>query len=148
LDAFPNVHFEGQIERIQSVANQRNTRDPLKYFEGDVVLDIPPEFLEGLRPGLSVTVEIEVGQWEDVVVLPKTTVHLRGTDFVVFVKDRETFKELEIDILASDYGFYVVEGVAEGLSVSLQHPSEKRQLVLPDLNAPPASTRSPRFVDY
>ena len=78
--------------------------------------------------------------------VPKSAVIRRDTDFVVFVKRGEEYKEQKVEITATDYGFHVIEGLEEGDEVCLQHPYDDLKLQLPDFSTSPSSSRRPRFV--
>jgi hypothetical protein len=145
LEAFPHMKFGGRIESIDRVAKQITRRDPRKYFECAVLLDVPVELIDQLKPGLALKAEIEVNKWEDVIVLPKSALIANDTDFTVFVQESDDYREKPVEILASDYGFSVVKGLKEKDLVCLQHPYESQQLVLPDFSAPSSQTQSRRF---
>lgn len=145
LEAFPHVKLRGRIESIDRVAKQITRRDPRKYFECAVLLDVPAELIDELKPGLALEVEIEVDKWENVVVLPKSALIAKDATFTVFVQESDDYREQPVEILASDYGFSVVKGLEEEDIVCLQHPYESQQLVLPDFSAPSSQTQSRRF---
>ena len=146
LRAFPGQTFSGRIKRVTTVAAQISRQDPRKYFLCDVVLDVPLQVMEELKPGIQLTATIELGQRKGVLVVPKSAVIRRDTDFVVFVKRGKEYVEEKVGIADTDYGFHVIEGLEEGDEVCLQHPYDELKLHLPDFSTPPSSTRRPRFV--
>ena len=148
LAAFPQEVFEGTIEKVDKIAKQRDQKDPRKYFTCEVSLDVAPETLSRLKPGMKVTAEIEVGRQTDALVLPKSAVVKKEDIFVVFLRENEEYVEKEVDILDSDHGFYVVAGISEGVEVCLRHPYEDENLHLPDFNAPSAATQRRRFAVF
>jgi multidrug efflux pump subunit AcrA (membrane-fusion protein) len=148
LDAFSDMQFSGVVEKVARVAKQRDREDPRKYFECDVLLDVPIEMMTRLKPGMRVVAEIEVHQTEGGMILPKSAVIKQDNAFVVYVREKDDYREHPVKILASDHGFYEIDGIDEGAEVCLQHPFEDRQLVLPDFSAPRAPTQSQRYVIY
>ncbi len=146
LTAFPEITLPGQVKQIARVAEQVDREDPRKYFECDLLLDVPVDLMTDLKPGMKFRAEIIVGDWEEAFLLPKSAVFRRDSTWFVFVKSGEEYVEREVKMLAGDHGFYLLEGLEEGKQVCLQHPFEDQKLVLPDFNAPPAAVRQQRFV--
>ena len=148
LEAFPQEVFEGTIEKVDKIAKQRDQKDPRKYFTCEVSLDVAPETLSRLKPGMKITAQIEVGRQADALVLPKSAVVKKDDTFVVFLRENTEYVEKEVKILDSDHGFYVVAGISEGAEVCLRHPFEDENLHLPDFNAPTAATQQRRFAIF
>lgn len=146
LTAFPELSLSGKVRQISRVAEQLDREDPRKYFECDLLLEVPVDLMTSLKPGMKFRAEIVVGDWEEAFLLPKSAVFRRDGTWFVFVKGEEEYVEREVQVLASDHGFYLLEGLEEGRQVCLQHPFEDQKLVLPDFNAPPAAVRQQRFV--
>ena len=146
LNSFPGHTFPGKIKQVANVAAQISRQDPRKYLLCDVILDVPLEVMEQLKPGIQLVATIELSRRRGVLVVPKSAVIKKDSDFVVFVKRGEEYVEEKVRISGTDYGFYVIEGVEEGVEVCLQHPYDELKLHLPDLSTPPAPTQRPRFV--
>jgi len=146
LTSFPEMALTGTVKQIARVAEQQDKEDPRKYFECDLLLEVPVELMTDLKPGMKFQAEIVIGDWEEAFLLPKSAVFRRDSTWFVFVKSGEEYVEREVQVLASDHGFYLLEGLEEGKQVCLQHPFEDEKLVLPDFNAPPAAVRQQRFV--
>ena len=147
LEAFPELEFEGKVDKVARIAKQLNREDPRKYFECDVLLEVPMDMMSRMKPGMAAVSEIEIKQ-EEGFILPKSAVIKKDSAFVVFLREGEEYREVSVEIVASDHGFYEVNGVEEGAEVCLRHPYEDRQLVLPDFSAPRAPTRMQRYVIY
>ncbi len=145
LDAFPSRVFGGVIQKVDPVAQQFSQKDPRKYFTCDVILDVPTEMMERLKPGMAVHAQIEAGLWKDAAVLPKSAIVKQDNKFVAFVKTPTGYISKEVKIVDGDYGFYVVDGIESGDLVCLQHPFEKQRLHLPDFSAPTTSTQGRHF---
>ena len=148
LDAFPGESFSGEIDKVDKIARQRHSRDPRKFFLCEARLDVSPDFLEKLNPGMRFSAEIELGERSNAVVIPRSAVIKKDSEFVVFVREGGEYLEKEIEIVDSDFGFHVVQGVAAGTRICLRHPLEDQSLHLPDFSSPTASTQRRRFVPF
>ncbi|RPI22401.1 MAG: efflux RND transporter periplasmic adaptor subunit [Acidobacteria bacterium] len=145
LSAFPGSRVTGTVTKVATAAQQFNRDDPRKYFVCDVVLDVPSDMMQRLKPGMKIKGEIEIGKRDKSIVLPKSAVIKKGSEFVVFVKKGDKYLERKVKILDGDYAFYLVEGVNGSEEVCLQHPFEKQKLRLPDFSAPTPATQGRRF---
>jgi multidrug efflux pump subunit AcrA (membrane-fusion protein) len=148
LDAFPAMEFSGKVDQVARIAKQIDRDDPRKYFECDVLLAVPLEMMSRLKPGMRVVSEIEVHKSDASLVLPRSAVIKKDNAFFVYVREEDNYREYPVRILASDHGFYEIDGIDEGAEVCLQHPFEDRQLVLPDFSAPRAPTQRQRYEIY
>ena len=148
LKAFPQELFEGTIEKVDKIAKQRDQKDPRKYFACEVSLEVSPETLGRLKPGMKLTAQIEVEMKSGALVVPKSAVIKRDDGFVVFLRQDQEYVEQEVSIVDSDHGFYVVEGISEGVEVCLRDPYQDENLHLPDFNAPSAATQQRRFAVF
>lgn len=146
LSAFPGTELIGKLRQVARIAKQLDQNDPRKYFECEVLLDVPSEILERLKPGMKLKANIEVRTWEASVVLPKSAVIKDDSGWKVFVRTEADYAEKPVTIEASDHGFYIVSGLEEGNLVCLRHPFEDQKLTLPDFNAPAAAASQSRFV--
>jgi HlyD family secretion protein len=146
LDAFPDRAFEGRMMQVARIAKQIQRGDPRKYFECDVLLEVSPDEIEMLKPGMSLRAEVEVDRRDGAFVLPKSALQRKEDGWVVFLSREGEYVETPVEILGSDHGFHLVSGLEEGDRVCLQHPFEQQRLVLPDFSAPSAPARTERFV--
>ena len=146
LDAFPSQIFPGQVEWVSRIAEQRSRRDPRRYLTCTVSLQVPPEVMSRLKPGMRLDGEIQVEHREQAFVLPKSAVFKEENQFMVFLKEGEEFKENPIRIVDSDHGFYVIEGVEAGHEVSLRNPFRRQDLHLPDFSGPTTANQNRRFI--
>ena len=104
--------------------------------------------MEQMKPGMKLRAEIEIARHKGALVLPKSAVIQKETEFIVFIKEDEHYVERKVEILGGDHAFYVVNGIEDGTVVGLGHPFEKLQLHLPDFNGPAATTQGRRFVIF
>lgn len=148
LDAFPEEDFSGEIDKVDKIARQRHPRDPRKYFLCEARLDVSPDSLEKLNPGMRFSAEIELGEKCDAIVIPKSAVIKKDSEFVVFVREGDEYLEKKIEIVDSDFGFHLVQGLAAGTRICLRHPREDQSLHLPDFSSPTASTQRRRYVPF
>ena len=148
LDAFPGENFSGEIDKVDKIARQRHPRDPRKFFLCEARLDVSPDSMEKLNPGMKFSAEIELGEKSGVVVIPRSAVIKKDSEFVVFVREGDEYLEKRIEIVDSDFGFHVVQGVAAGTRICLRHPLEDQRLHLPDFSSPTASTQRRRYVPF
>jgi hypothetical protein len=148
LNAIPGRVFAGTIQQVATAAQQLARRDPRKYFGCEVVLDVPLELMQQLKPGMRLTGKILAGQRTSALVVPKSAVFKKESEFVVFVKHADKYNEQKVKILDTDHGFHVIDGAREGDEVCLRHPYEKQKLHLPDFSAPSAATQNRRFVVF
>ncbi len=148
LDAFPGESFSGEIDKVDKIARQRHPRDPRKYFLCEARLHVSPESMEKLNPGMRFSAEIELGEKTGVIVIPRSAVIKKDSEFVVFVREGGEYLEKRIEIVDSDFGFHVVQGVAAGTRICLRHPLEDQRLHLPDFSSPTASTQRRRYVPF
>lgn len=145
LNAFPGYQVTGTVMKVATAAQQLNRDDPRKYFVCDVVLDVPIDMMHRLKPGMKIRGEIQIASREKSIVLPKSALIKKGSDFIVFVKKDDKYLERKVKILDGDYAFYLVDGVKGGEEICLQHPFEKQKLRLPDFSAPSPATQGRRF---
>lgn len=148
LDAFPGENFSGEIDKVDKIARQRHPRDPRKFFLCEARLHVSPESMEKLNPGMRFSAEIELGEKTGVIVIPRSAVIKKDSEFVVFVREGGEYVEKKIEIVDSDFGFHVVQGVAAGTRICLRHPLEDQRLHLPDFSSPTASTQRRRYVPF
>ncbi len=145
LDSFPGYQVMGTVTKVATAAQQFNRDDPRKYFVCDVVMDVPLDMMHRLKPGMKIRGEIEIANRPNSIVLPKSALIKKGSEFIVFVKKDEKYLERKVKIVDGDYAFYLVDGVKGGEEVCLQHPFEKQKLRLPDFSAPSPATQGRRF---
>ena len=148
LDALPGETLSGEIDNVDKIARQLHPRDPRKFFICEARLDISPDSLEELNPGMRFSAEIELGKNSDAIVIPRSAVIKKDSEFVVFVREDGEYLEKKIEILDSDFGFHLVQGLAAGTHICLRHPREDQRLHLPDFSSPTASTQRRRYVPF
>lgn len=148
LEAYPGRRFTGTINQVARVARQISRKDPRKYFSCDVDLQVPLEIMKELKPGLEMEAQIVTASYSGALVVPKSAVFKEESRFVSFVQTESGFEKRPVEIVDSDFGYYVVKGLKAGDGVCLRHPFEDQKLRLPDFNAPTAPTQNRRFIIF
>ncbi len=147
VPALPENSFTGRVIQVARIAKQVQRENPRKYFESEILLDVPMDQIERLKPGMRVQAEIELQRLESAFVVPRSSVIRKDGGWVVFVAEAGGYREQSVQIRAGDHGFYLVEGLREGMVICLRHPFEDQKLVLPDFNLPAAAGQE-RFIIY
>ena len=145
VNALPEKSFTGRVATLAATSRQISRKDPRKYFECQVDLNVSTEILSFLKPGMRVQGQIATEVNEHALVLPRSAVFREEEQFVVFTQEETSYKRNEVEILGGDHGFYVVEGLEEGQLACLKHPFDRSRLRLPDFNAPSTSSVERRF---
>ncbi len=148
LHAFPGQKLNGTVGQLAKIAQQKSRSDPRKYFMATVTLDAPLDTMQRLKPGMRFRGSILIAHRQSAFVVPRSAVFKQDDNFLVFLQKPQEFEERRVEILESDHGFYLIEGVKEGEEVCMRHPFQAQQLHLPDFNAPSAASQSRRFVMF
>ncbi len=146
LGSFPGQIFSGSVKSVAKAPQQQSRNDPRKYFSCQVVLDVPIDVMRKLKPGMRILGEIEIAERREAFIVPKSAVIRKDEEFAVYLAKAEEFERRLIEIVDSDHGFYIIQGVSGGDRLALRNPFEDQQLHLPDFNAPAARTSGRRFI--
>ena len=110
----------GTVSEIGSVAQSTSWRDPVRRF--DVVVQIDDR-VEGLRAGVTVEVEINLGDIDGILYVPVQAIASTGAGFSVYVLEGGTVKRRRVKLGRSNEQFVqVLEGLAEGDEALLTNP--------------------------
>jgi multidrug efflux pump subunit AcrA (membrane-fusion protein) len=113
----PNGTVEAQVSSVASVAapGSRWTGNIVNY---DTIVKLPE--LEGLKPGMSVEVEVIVAQYEDVLTIPVAAVIETEEGSYCWAKTPEGPERLSLEIGDTNDAFTIVEaGLTEGDEIYL-----------------------------
>ena len=146
LNAMPEKSFSGRVATLAATSRKVSRKDPRKYFECQIDLDVPTEILHSLKPGMRAQGQIQTEVKEQALILPRSAVFKEEDQFVVFTEEDGAYKRNEVEILGADHGFYIVGGLEAGQQACLRHPFARNQLHLPDFNAPSRASRGRRFI--
>lgn len=112
--------YRGTVTDIGSVAQSQSWRDPIRRF--DVVVQIEDR-VQGLRAGITVEVEIDLGEIGATLFVPLQAVSSSGSGYFVFLKDSGGVKKRRVRLgVANEQFVQVLEGLAEGDEILLVNP--------------------------
>lgn len=120
LPSNSSQRFEGQVSEIGSVAESGSWRDRVRRFDVNVQI---VESVKNLRAGVTVEVDIELGNLSNVLYVPLQSVSPSGGGFHVFVKEGDEVKKRRVRLGgANDQFVEVTGGLEEGDRVLLVNP--------------------------
>jgi len=127
LDPFPGQEFTGKVKTIDNLARPIDQGSPVKYFQVIVSLDkTDPELM---KPGVKLKAQIRAGEMKSVIVVPRSAVVKKDSDFAVYVrKSLGQFEPVKVKLGQGDLIQVVVtEGLQAGQSLALNPPDVKRE---------------------
>ncbi|HKQ80302.1 MAG TPA: HlyD family efflux transporter periplasmic adaptor subunit [Blastocatellia bacterium] len=126
LDPFPGQEFTGKVKTIDNLARPVDQGSPVKYFQVIVALDKTDPNL--MKPGVKLKAQIRAGELKSVIVVPRSAVIKKDSDFAVYVhKSPGQFEPVKVKLGQGDLIQVVVtEGLQAGQSLALNPPDVKR----------------------
>jgi len=126
LDPFPGQEFTGKVKTIDNLARPIDQGSPVKYFQIIVTLDKTDREL--MKPGVKLKAQIRAGELKSVIVVPRSAVIKKDSDFAVYVhKSPGQFEPVKVKLGQGDLIQVVVtEGLQAGQSLALNPPDVKR----------------------
>ncbi|MGP0069636.1 MAG: efflux RND transporter periplasmic adaptor subunit [Isosphaeraceae bacterium] len=123
FEALPNVVLEGSVSSVNQIPVQQSDRgEDIRYFQSIVKLDRSGE---GLKPGMTAQVEIELGPRENVLAVPHEAVVLEHNRKVCYVPRADHLEPREVKVgQGTTEWIEVTEGLAEGEEVALNPPNQ------------------------
>lgn len=127
LDPFPGVTFTGKVKSIDNLARPIDRDSPVKYFQTVVSLDKNDAAL--MKPGVKLKAEISASSLQSVVVVPRSAVIKKESDYFVYiVKGAGQFEPVKVKLGQGDMIQVVVtEGLQTGQTLALNPPDVKRE---------------------
>lgn len=120
VDSYEGRRLEAKVQKIATVASERDWRSDIKKFE--VILALEKNELP-LKPGLTVKAEVLVGEVEDVLTVPLQAVFVKEGRYFVFADGGGRPERREVSLGESNQSAIVVrEGVREGDRILLWNP--------------------------
>lgn len=120
IDAFPDMTFEGKVERVASMATKKDWDAKIKTFETIVSLK---EMDERMRPGMTCQVDIIIQKIPDVVSVPIESVFERDGTTVVYVMGSRSAKKREVELGERNTTHIIVtKGLSQGERIALRDP--------------------------
>jgi multidrug efflux pump subunit AcrA (membrane-fusion protein) len=127
LDPFPGQEFTGKVKTIDNLARPIDQGSPVKYFQVIVSLDkTEPELM---KPGVKLKAQIRAGELKSVIVVPRSAVVKKDSDFAVYVRRSPgQFEPVKVKLGQGDLIQVVVtEGLQAGQALALNPPDVKRE---------------------
>jgi len=117
LDAYPELHFPGRIERVNAVASPSSNSNRIRYFTVvTAVIGSDPKLL----PDLTAAVDVQLETQENVLLLPRNAVVFQEGQALVEVLDNGGSEVREIKTGSVNECEIIVEsGIDEGTTVAL-----------------------------
>src|SRR5215470_1046109 len=127
LDPFPGQEFTGKVKSIDNIARPIDQGSPVKYFQVIVSLDKTDPNL--MKPGVKMKAQIRASELKSVIVVPRSAVVKKDSDFAVYVRRSPgQFEPLKVKLGQGDLIQVVVtEGLQAGQSLALNPPDVKRE---------------------
>ncbi len=127
LDPFPGVTFTGKVKSIDNLARPIDRDSPVKYFQTVVSLDKNDVNL--MKPGVKLKAEISATSLQSVIVVPRSAVVKKESDYFVYVvKGAGQFEPIKVKLGTGDMIQVVVtEGLQAGQTLALNPPDVKRE---------------------
>ena len=115
-----NLTLSGTVKKVSPLADSSNfwSSGGVKEYTSYVVMDELPGV--ELRPGMTAEVEIEVGKYPDVVLVPTQAVTQKGRDHYAFKRIGDKFEPQKVKVGESNHKYVqVLEGLEPGSDVAL-----------------------------
>ncbi|HEY6403514.1 MAG TPA: HlyD family efflux transporter periplasmic adaptor subunit [Blastocatellia bacterium] len=127
LDPFPGQEFTGKVKSIDNLARPLDQGSPVKYFQVIVSLDKTNPIL--MKPGVKMKAQIRASELKSVIVIPRSAVVKKDSDFIVFVRTSPgQFEPVKVKLGQGDMIQVVVtEGLQAGQWLALNPPDVKRE---------------------
>jgi multidrug efflux pump subunit AcrA (membrane-fusion protein) len=127
LDPFPGREFTGKVKSIDNLARAIDQGSPVKYFQVIVALDKTEPDL--MKPGVKLKAQIRAGELKSKIVIPRSAVLKKDSDFAVYVqKPSGQFEPVKVSLGQGDLIQVVVtDGLREGQILALNPPDVKRE---------------------
>lgn len=114
LDAYPDLSFNGRIERIAAIGVTSGLSDKVRTF--NVVFSILGSDSR-LMPDLSASLDVELQRIPNALIVPRNAVIPSGHDNSVLAEDRTGFTRKSVQLRAESDTDAAITGVPEGTSV-------------------------------
>lgn len=126
VDAFPEIVLKGKIKKKMSGGRPIEKNSPIKVY--DVIASIdsaPPK----LQPGLNISTNVYIEELSDTITVPVTCVFESDSNKVVYVKNKNKYKEQIVEIATQSITQAVVSsGIKEhDIITTFKPPSNKIQ---------------------
>ena len=114
LDAYPDLSFNGKIERIAAIGVTSGLSDKVRTF--NVVFSISGSDLH-LMPDLSASLDVELQRISNALIVPRDALLTSGHDYAVLAGDGIGYSRKTVQLRAESDTDAAITGVPEGTSV-------------------------------
>jgi len=114
LDAYPDLSFDGKVERIAAIGVTSGLSDKVRSF--NVLFSISGSDSR-LMPDLSASLDVELQRMAGVLTVPRASVISSGNDHFVMAETGSTYQRKAVEVSAEGNDLAVVSGVSEGTKV-------------------------------
>lgn len=122
IDAHPETEYRARVSRVAALAQRRNQRVPVQYF--NVILDLERTEREVMKPGHRVHAVIELDAREGALTVPRQAVFEVEGRKVVYLERGGRFEPAGVELGPAGPGRVVIEsGLSEGDRVALRDPT-------------------------
>ncbi len=122
VDAFPERSFSGVVERVSILPDsaERYTNEDLKIYKSWVAIE---DGDEDMRPGMSATVEINIGDIPDALAVPVGCVQIQGSVPYVWKAAAQGPEAVRVELGPADEDHVqILSGLKEGEKVHVSPP--------------------------
>jgi biotin carboxyl carrier protein len=123
LDAYPELSFQGKVERIAAIGLTSGMNAKVRSFV--VVFSIQGSDPK-LMPDLSAALDVQVENRQDALLAPRDAVRTESGQAFVWVQRGSGFERRAVTVLASSDVEVALEGVEEG-AVVMRNPQPERE---------------------
>lgn len=121
LESDPATVHRGTVGHVDALARPRFRHVPVQYFRVVVALDETVPAV--MKPGARVRAELVLGEYDDVLTVPRQAVFEEDGRTVAWVRRGEAFEPVEIDLGDASPGRVIVTaGLSPGDRVALHDP--------------------------
>jgi multidrug efflux pump subunit AcrA (membrane-fusion protein) len=139
LEAHPLTRYRSTVKKVAALAQPRNRRSPVQYFE--VILELERTDPDLMKPGQRVRADLLLADLDNVLAVPRqAVVEEEDGDKLVYRRSGGEFEPVKVELGASALGRVVVEkGLEEGDVIALTDPTRRSK----GTDAPDAGSKGP-----
>lgn len=124
IEADPATTWKATVSQLEAIAKPRVRGVPVQYF--GLTLALEKTDPATMKPGQTITAEIEVANKREVLAIPREAVFQRDGGNVVFRWNGHGFERTKVELSDASLGWAVVTaGLQDGAEVALADPSRE-----------------------
>jgi RND family efflux transporter MFP subunit len=125
LEAHPSTRYAAKVKSVAALAQRRNRRSPVQYFE--VILELERTEPELMKPGQRVRARLLLADFDDVIAVPRqAVVEEQDGSKQVYRRAGSGFEAVDVELGTTALGKVVVEkGLEQGDVIALTDPTER-----------------------